>query len=487
MGSKEILLKKIQKAVLRSSVVMLSLFAVTVVGSGVAQAQECIARAKSVMARVEGLTEDVGTIELRCAEPMGLGFGSPEVLEITVELNARITSVIDDERVVADLLYTEVAGSGVSATNFSDPQGMGAKAATLSADGSTITWKILSANVNLGGTNDGFQVTIGGIKANTSTVEAGEDVTAVVSVGGGVVHSGSLKVADVSTGLIVKVAKANVLQCETDAESETATVTIQEGFVNSIMDTNEFMVSFIGIPEGVTVTVPEMVGVPMIDDPDNGMIPDPAAIGLTLKPSTARDRGVTVDEGVGTVALSMTGSGAVVYEVVDGTTGAGVKDEWVKLTVTFKWKSGDVIDTGEVAVSFAPVSTMGGDTFADDGAPAERYAASGAHTVIDVSPCRTTMLFPYVSAGGGYYTGIAITNTSAQSGSCTATFIGEDAPAPEESPEVESERQWVFLMTDVFQGYLTVDCNFQKGKGFAFIGNDDLSLAHGYLAEDMTK
>ena len=106
----------------------------------------------------------------------------------------------------------------------------------------------------------GFQVTIGGIKANASTVGDGEDVTAVVSVGGGVVHSGSLKIADVTTGLKVKVEGADVLQCEADdTEGATATITIQEaGFASSIVDTNEFVVSFIGIPEGVTVRVPKM-------------------------------------------------------------------------------------------------------------------------------------------------------------------------------------------------------------------------------------
>ena len=85
----------------------------------------------------------------------------------------------------------------------------------------------------------------------------GEDVTAVVSVGGSAVHDGSLKLADVSTGLVVKVSKADILQCQAeDLAGGTADITIQEGFVNSIVDTNEFVVTFIGIPEGVTVKVP---------------------------------------------------------------------------------------------------------------------------------------------------------------------------------------------------------------------------------------
>ena len=53
------------KAVLKSSLVMLVLFAVA--GSGVAQAQECIARATTATTvRAEGITEMVGGIELRC-------------------------------------------------------------------------------------------------------------------------------------------------------------------------------------------------------------------------------------------------------------------------------------------------------------------------------------------------------------------------------------------------------------------------------------
>ena len=57
---------KTYKAVLRSSLVMLSLLALAVVSSGVAQAQQCVARAISPgMVRAEGITEVVASIELR--------------------------------------------------------------------------------------------------------------------------------------------------------------------------------------------------------------------------------------------------------------------------------------------------------------------------------------------------------------------------------------------------------------------------------------
>ena len=229
-------MKKTYKAVLMSSLVILSLLALAVVSSGVAQAQECIARSKSVMARAEGITEAVGTIELVCEQPTGLGFGAPDVLEITVELNTRITSVINDDRLVQNLTYTGLEDE-MDFARPADVEPLEAAAATLSEDGSTITWKIVSSTIDLGDDampGEGFQVTIGGIIANASA--AGDEVTAVVSVGGSVAHSGALKLADVTTGLIVKVDLAEVLQCETDTESETAVVTIQEGegFVNSI-------------------------------------------------------------------------------------------------------------------------------------------------------------------------------------------------------------------------------------------------------------
>ena len=63
-------MKKTHKAVLKSSLIMLSLLALVVVSSGVAQAQECFARRVSGSdntVRAEGMTEPLGGIELKCA------------------------------------------------------------------------------------------------------------------------------------------------------------------------------------------------------------------------------------------------------------------------------------------------------------------------------------------------------------------------------------------------------------------------------------
>ena len=476
---------KTHKAVLKSSFVMLVLFAVA--GSGVAQAQECIARAgSSVMARAEGITEAVGTVDLRCQEPVGLGFGAPEVLEITVELNTAITSVIDNDRLVEGLTYVASSiapGTGVEAADFSDPTNAGANAdaakATLSEDGTAITWKILSSTVDLGsGGTTGFQVTIEGIIANASMMGDGEDVTATVSVQGAAVHSGSLKLADVTTGLLVEVDQANVLQCDTDIESETATLMIQEGYVNSIIDANDLMVSFTGIPEGVTVIVPGEVAA----------VADTVDIGLTLQ-TDPRVSGVTVDDdGRNIVDLSASGSGAVVYDV-SATADPDLADEAVELKVTFEWEAGDVVDSGEVDVSFHPVSIMGGDTYKENGAPPERYVASGSYTVIEVNPCLTTLLFPFVTNQAAFDTGLVITNASGQSGSCTIDYSGADAPDDMTSQPVAGGAQWIALASNIaqgFQGYITATCAFRDAHGFAFISNGfgggETTAAQGYLA-----
>ena len=94
---------KTHKAVLSTLAVLCLLF----MGSGVAQAQECIAQAKGVgMVRAEGITEVVADIELRCAPSEGTSLAFDEIpgtLDIAVELNTPITNEINEMRVVTVL------------------------------------------------------------------------------------------------------------------------------------------------------------------------------------------------------------------------------------------------------------------------------------------------------------------------------------------------------------------------------------------------
>ena len=89
------------KAVLKSSLIMLILFAVA--GSGVAQAQECFARRASGSpntVRAEGMTELLGGIELQCSDGGNTGFGLlPKQSEISIELNTAITNATNTDDV----------------------------------------------------------------------------------------------------------------------------------------------------------------------------------------------------------------------------------------------------------------------------------------------------------------------------------------------------------------------------------------------------
>ena len=108
-----------------------------------------------------------------------------------------------------------------------------------------------------------------------------------------------------------------------------------------------------------------------------------------------------------------------------------VNEEWVKLPVTFVWESGGdmpvAIGGGYVDVSFHPVSSLGGVSFDDSKMP--RFVASNDPVmVVEIDDCITTLLFPFVTNRFGFDTGIAITNTSEDAGSCTIDFSGLDAP-----------------------------------------------------------
>ena len=542
---------KTYKAVLKSSLVMLVLFAVA--GSGVAQAQECIARAQDVgVVRAEGITEQVADIELRCRRPTlsagAFGFDAdiPDELNITLELNTNITNEISDARLVALEVVADNAAPGyqeggivLDANDLTSAFAIDTTPITaamfgggeLTEDGNAIEWtEIATSDINL--TPDltveaGFNLVIKGIRANASMVGDGEDIMANVMVNGTVVNSAPIKVAGVKEGLVVKVTAVEGLQCA-DSDGEMAVITIQEGFVDAIVsevdvdnedefdesaNSDSLVVTFTGIPDGVMVMVPEMVGVGMIVNPveddreQTPMIRDPAAFALVLREGTRTDGvGDIDDDGLGEVELNTAGTGEVIYNIASYNVGDPAVDtpstddtvnkEWVKLPVTFVWKSGGdmpvAMGGGEVDVSFHPVSSAGGVSFDDSKMP--RFVVSNDPLmVVEIDDCITTLLFPFVTNRFGFDTGIAITNTSKGAGSCAISFSGLD---PTTSNAISAGEQLIWSLSSGnngenvvpapgFQGYITATCGFQDAYGFAFITDGfggEKTLAQGYLA-----
>ena len=486
------------KAVLKSSLVMLVLFAVA--GSGVAQAQECFAfQSDPKTVRAEGKTEEVGGIQLQCRSQIGFGvppIGSEAV--ISIKLNTQITNETnDDGDMVMGLDYGSPSLGGAA-----DYVGDGKE--VLSDGDTTITWTIptdtgVDGGITFPAGEGGQTVTISGIIANASALGDGEDVTAEVSVNGVMIKFSPIKLADVTTGLAITVTAAEGLQCEAPSAMtmNVATIKFVEGFASALRDTDSLVVAFRDIPEGVTVT-PSMMGTGMPLDPGEPTANPPVPAGLDLAPLTLVTAGEMsgLDED-GNVALSSARRGQIVYtfdddvtdgddipqDVLEGTDPDKAK-EWNELEITFTWEAGEAaLNTGTVTVSYHPVT--------DDLTKMTRYASGPTNDVIEIEDCITTLLFPYVTNQQGYDTGLVITNASEGKGDCTIEYSGalsdgSDAPDDRKTAEpIAGGGQWVKLLSYIaaeFQGFLKVSCKFRDAHGFAFITDGDATLAQGYLA-----
>ena len=154
--------------------------------------------------------------------------------------------------------------------------------------------------------------------------------------------------------------------------------------------------------------------------------------------------------------------------------------EWNNVEITFTWEAGEpTLDMGSVTVSYYPVS---------DDTKRPRFASGPTNDVITIEDCTTTLLFPFVTNKAGFNTGLAITNASEGSGSCTIGYSGSAAPADLMSEPIVAGAQWVDELSNIapaFQGYITATCEFRDAHGFAFIsdGFGGVSTqAQGYLA-----
>ena len=495
-------MKEIQKPVRRSSLVILSLFAAAVAGSGVAQAQECFAFPSGAnTVRAEGMTEAVGSIQLQCrAQEV---FGQPPIPDkavISIELNTAITNATNDDDVVQGLTYT-FPGGGADLGAEADYEGEDRE--VLSDDGMAITWEIASSDLGIAQrSDDGGTVTIGGIMADASAMGNGEDITAAVMVNGTAASGSPVKLADVTTGLDITVTAASGLQCEAPSATNMAVATIKfvEGFNSAIRavaddaqtaDVDEsarnssLVLNFRGIPDGVTVMASLMGTGEAMEDDMTDLAP------LMLK--TGETEGADDD---GMVRLS-SGAGHVIYNFDtssydhddDGNTDVipQVNDstkEWNEVEITFTWGAGaPPIGSGSVTVSYHPVT--------DDMDKRPRFVAGPTNMVVTINNCATTLLFPYVLHQTGFDTGIAISNTSSESGSCAINYHGAGGPDPHESRLIAGGGQLIFTLSSTvdttgFQGYLVAVCDFRKAYGFAIIldgfGEIDSTLALGYLA-----
>jgi hypothetical protein len=163
-----------------------------------------------------------------------------------------------------------------------------------------------------------------------------------------------------------------------------------------------------------------------------------------------------------------------------------------------------------VTVSFAPLSTVG---TASDTAPIPRFVPSpGPRNTFLIQKCNCNLLFPFVSNQLGYDTGVAISNTSLDTGTGLGAtpqqgvitlnyYCGQTGctspPAQVTNAPVPAGQQLTFTLsggggygiaaTPGFQGYIIAQAQFQYCHAFAYISAQGAlptsnGASMGYLA-----
>jgi hypothetical protein len=230
----------------------------------------------------------------------------------------------------------------------------------------------------------------------------------------------------------------------------------------------------------------------------------PSAGGLTLQRLTGWDANFAGGTDA-TTALAVSGAGAaVLYEVRGemGVTGINHIDAFaIPLTVSFPNTA--ALGSATVSGNYAPINAT---QVMSALAPEPRFRDDAVdRAFFTINPCRTLLLFPFVTNQGGFDTGLAISNTSQdpfgtapQAGGCTLYFYGNSngtgaAPSPAPITSIAGGGHFVGILSTGgtngftgapgFQGYIIAVCAFQYAHGYAFISDVGASdLAQGYLA-----
>jgi len=498
----------------------------------------CKATAVPTLARSEGIAEMVGDILLVCDGTVPAG---GILANIRLRLTANITSnplgsvseatLVLDEGMVGSAKLFQGYGTGTGGQNIY-------QAAKISDD--EIEW----AGVVLAASGTTFKtIRITNVRGNVqsrgdfATVYASINIVSPTSVP---VDNNLLVVADTRPGLSFSVTAASYKNCE--SPSATIGLAFQEGFasafrpmgtaassnttpgggylnesgfnptplvqgtltsLSSIGQANQgtrLMARFKNVPSGVTLTAPGTITVGSSDMVLNVVKDmDTSGAGGTLSTST----------------YTVGSNGLLVYEVV-GISSVGYSTrETVNIPVTVAYTIPGPLGSGTVNGNFAPISTV---YTMNSTAPEPRFIDKAVDaTAITIGPCRTILLFPYVTNQAGFDTGIAIANTSkdplsttTQAGICTLYYFGNTngstGPANQTTPSVPAGGHFVMsvalgggvfaqnsgftacasgnCVAPLFEGYVFAICEFQFAHGFAYVNDNGPSHlgAMGYLA-----
>jgi len=210
------------------------------------------------------------------------------------------------------------------------------------------------------------------------------------------------------------------------------------------------------------------------------------------------------------------GSGVAVWEVLDSNPG-GIDTLFFQVGGACSSNVAQkkpVLGTATVTGNFAPFYAASANAgVASSALPIPRFIdTTTPRNLFTVTQCVSNLLFPFVTNQAGFDTGMAIVNTSndtgvgfagssagrQQAGTCDVNYFGATtagpAPAKQTTRSIPSGDMVAFMVSGGgnaggnvtgapgFQGYVIARCGFQYAHGFAFITGFNNTVAEGYLA-----
>lgn len=506
----------------RKLVLALAVLALIAVPASAQNVMQCsaIAGAGTPIVRGEGLTELVGDTVLSCV-------GQGTTANIQVFLNTNVTN----ERAGSDLTDVILTVDGLNAGNAGN-SGIGRLVGA-----NSILWTGVTLPTAVGGTTAVIRIT--NVRANATQAPSAAsgipgqivEFVSVTTVAPGTVpvsvFPSQLTVAAVAPGLTFAVNKdtkfTTFQQCTglntgVDTAEEAAGATnkfrldFTEGIVNAFKTKTEegpdatqgtrLFARFTNVPTGASIWVS-----PTQTNATTGTPAVPTAVWVTADAGVATGTPADVWQKVDLTG----GAGTAVWEVTSDSQIGNPETLSFDVAVVFPANvsfTGGTSITAQVAGGFAPISTVG--TSSETAAIPRFIDTSSPSDLFNITACVTNLLFPYVTNAAGFDTGIAIVNTSKdtgvfaknttpQSGTCNVYYFGtmgngSQVPGPQTTATIAGGEMTAFLLSQggvsgatnsaaSFTGYVIARCNFQFAHGFAFISDlGGSKLAQGYLA-----
>jgi hypothetical protein len=489
--------------------------------TGVANAQVSCTSASATPAfvRAEGTTELVPALTVSSCSA---GASTPSTITITVTSNAGITN-----QNVANQTYSDATA------NFFGTSGAANLVNGVLAGG-TLTFTATGTQI---GSTLASGIVISGVRVNAASIPANQSVTETVSMttGGSLSNTSNINVAVTNNGVakplveglannsicstvvgtVVPVLQAEVASNFNGSFSTAGKIYVQVTFANLVSGVNYYVPVTIG-GAGASVT-PSGLTATLVSSNSSTTAVGTTTIGPSGGNQVANVAQVSVSGSSGSALYYLTGnpiaSPAVaqafvvpLYAVLTSSATSGVNTPPTVSEMLMGPSAGGYDQFSSTQTPTAVAAAEGGSASSPallTGTPVVFPAINITGTAAtyglgELTPCATTLLFPYLVNTGGYDTGVAIVNASggtpnsaAQSGTCSVQFYGAGAPStnPYVTSSVASNGIATFVVSGVasgFQGYAIATCSFEYAHAFAFItdgfGSPGRGLSQGYLA-----